>query len=308
MPCTPTEFCAVIAVSTLIPWTPWASIVFRSAWIPAPPPESEPAMVSTRAVGRVAQSAAPRDALAGTEVVPAGGAVPGLRRPPAPAVRRRPPGPADRPASPRAARHRPGNVAARAWSSPPVSSSAYGSIPVAAPTAWSGSGTSKASRRRSITTPEASRHVAQIGQQAVRDVDHRRRAGRRGRCPAAVRHLGHPVRLHRGARRAKTSTEHGQPGRGPARPAEQGHHVAGPGPRPQHDPAAARRPEHRHRNGDVAGSGQVAADQADPGPRRLLAQAGRELERPPGRQVARRRETDHDRVRPSLPSPRCRRR
>src|SRR4029453_1248088 len=37
----------VIAVSTLIPCTPLASIVFRSAWIPAPPPESDPAMVST---------------------------------------------------------------------------------------------------------------------------------------------------------------------------------------------------------------------------------------------------------------------
>src|SRR5262245_59329276 len=33
---------------TVIPCTPNASMVFRSAWIPAPPPESEPAMVSTR--------------------------------------------------------------------------------------------------------------------------------------------------------------------------------------------------------------------------------------------------------------------
>ena len=47
-PCTPTEFCAVTAVTTLIPCTPSASIVFRSAWMPAPPPESEPATVSTR--------------------------------------------------------------------------------------------------------------------------------------------------------------------------------------------------------------------------------------------------------------------
>src|SRR3954453_8365038 len=33
---------------TLIPCTPSASIVLRSAWMPAPPPESDPATVSTR--------------------------------------------------------------------------------------------------------------------------------------------------------------------------------------------------------------------------------------------------------------------
>src|SRR5215467_6279014 len=31
-----------------MPWTPSASMVFRSAWMPAPPPESEPAIASTR--------------------------------------------------------------------------------------------------------------------------------------------------------------------------------------------------------------------------------------------------------------------
>src|SRR5580693_8425919 len=31
-----------------MPCTPIASIVFRSAWMPAPPPESEPAMARTR--------------------------------------------------------------------------------------------------------------------------------------------------------------------------------------------------------------------------------------------------------------------
>ncbi len=46
-PCTPSEFCAVTAVSTLMPWVPRASIVLRSAWMPAPPPESEPATVRT---------------------------------------------------------------------------------------------------------------------------------------------------------------------------------------------------------------------------------------------------------------------
>src|SRR3989454_11823026 len=48
-PWTPTEFCAVTAVITLIPNTRNAEKVLRSAWMPAPPPESEPAMV--RALG-----------------------------------------------------------------------------------------------------------------------------------------------------------------------------------------------------------------------------------------------------------------
>src|SRR5437867_4460558 len=45
-PWTPTEFCAVTAVITLIPKTRKAEKVLRSAWMPAPPPESEPAMVN----------------------------------------------------------------------------------------------------------------------------------------------------------------------------------------------------------------------------------------------------------------------
>jgi hypothetical protein len=45
-PWTPTEFCAVTAVMTDMPNTRNAENVLRSAWIPAPPPESEPAMVS----------------------------------------------------------------------------------------------------------------------------------------------------------------------------------------------------------------------------------------------------------------------
>mmetsp|Transcript_20626 Transcript_20626/g.46533 ORF Transcript_20626/g.46533 Transcript_20626/m.46533 type:complete len:223 (-) Transcript_20626:35-703(-) len=44
---TPTEFWAVRAVTTLQPWHPKSRIVGRSAWIPAPPPLSLPAMVHT---------------------------------------------------------------------------------------------------------------------------------------------------------------------------------------------------------------------------------------------------------------------
>jgi hypothetical protein len=46
---TPRVFCAVSAAIADSPCTPCAANVFRSAWMPAPPPESEPAMV--RALG-----------------------------------------------------------------------------------------------------------------------------------------------------------------------------------------------------------------------------------------------------------------
>src|SRR5258708_34410047 len=46
MPLTPWVFCAVSAVMTEAPKTPSAAKVFRSAWMPAPPDESEPALVS----------------------------------------------------------------------------------------------------------------------------------------------------------------------------------------------------------------------------------------------------------------------
>ena len=45
MAATPSVFCAVTAVIALVPYTPNAANVFKSAWMPAPPPESLPAMV-----------------------------------------------------------------------------------------------------------------------------------------------------------------------------------------------------------------------------------------------------------------------
>ena len=38
---TPSVFCAVSATSTLMPWQPAAAKALRSAWMPAPPPESD---------------------------------------------------------------------------------------------------------------------------------------------------------------------------------------------------------------------------------------------------------------------------
>ncbi len=48
MPKTPLGFCAVRQVMAVVPWTPRAEKTFRSAWMPAPPPLSDPAMVSAR--------------------------------------------------------------------------------------------------------------------------------------------------------------------------------------------------------------------------------------------------------------------
>ena len=42
---TPRVFCAVSATITDVPCTPNCWKVLRSAWMPAPPPESDPAMV-----------------------------------------------------------------------------------------------------------------------------------------------------------------------------------------------------------------------------------------------------------------------
>ena len=60
---TPRLFWAVMAVTTAHPKTPSAENVLRSAWIPAPPDGSEPAIVSaTGAVVVVASSGGPRSA------------------------------------------------------------------------------------------------------------------------------------------------------------------------------------------------------------------------------------------------------
>ena len=40
------------AVTAVIPCTPARANALRSAWIPAPPPESDPAIESTRGMGR----------------------------------------------------------------------------------------------------------------------------------------------------------------------------------------------------------------------------------------------------------------
>ena len=52
-PLTPVVFCAVSAVIAVIPWTPQRANALRSAWMPAPPPESEPAIDRTAGMRRL---------------------------------------------------------------------------------------------------------------------------------------------------------------------------------------------------------------------------------------------------------------
>ena len=52
MSSTPHVFCAVTAVMTVAAWTPTTDIALTSAWMPAPPIESEPATVSAVLMGR----------------------------------------------------------------------------------------------------------------------------------------------------------------------------------------------------------------------------------------------------------------
>ena len=51
---TPSVFCAVSATIALVPKQPAAANAFKSAWIPAPPPESEPAIVKHRGTAKFA--------------------------------------------------------------------------------------------------------------------------------------------------------------------------------------------------------------------------------------------------------------
>src|SRR3990172_5678318 len=83
-PCTPRVFCAVMAVRTDRPYTPKALKVLRSAWIPAPPPESEPAMVMARRIAplRISAPLCPTSELRASLVATARrGRIPRLLRP-----------------------------------------------------------------------------------------------------------------------------------------------------------------------------------------------------------------------------------
>ena len=69
----PSVFCTVTAVIAVMPKTPRALNVLRSAWMPAPPPESDPAIVSAR--GRRAWAPTAGPSVIGSDPIPRSGAV-----------------------------------------------------------------------------------------------------------------------------------------------------------------------------------------------------------------------------------------
>ena len=168
----PTVFCAVIAVIAVIPCTPQAANALRSAWMPAPPPESEPAIDSTRREVRAAASevtTAGRLARSGvTAHVPAARLAPHVARA-APAEAsaaspRRAPSPARR------QRRR------RCRGRPPTASSSARSSPAAR-----ARGAARARATRAPGAEQRVEHVLRARGRAAR----RRRAARSARRPAA---------------------------------------------------------------------------------------------------------------------------
>ena len=140
--------------------------------------------------------------------------------------------------------------------------------------------------------------VAGVGEQAVGDVDHRRRAGLRGLRARVVRRVRAPVGLDQGPGRAEAPAQHGQSTGRPALPAGQGEDVPdlGSGADDRSDGAHA---QHGHRDHHLGGAGQVAADDAGAHPAALLDEPGRELQRPGGGQVGRCGQADRQRRGPT---------
>ena len=80
--------------------------------------------------------------------------------------------------------------------------------------------------------------MAQVGKEAVGDVDHGRGSGSRGSRSGAVADLRYPVRLDHHARRTEASAEYRETCRSPAQSAMDGDQIAWPCSRPQHRVAA----------------------------------------------------------------------
>ena len=132
--------------------------------------------------------------------------------------------------------------------------------------------------------------VAGVGDQPVGDVDHGGRTGVRGGQPGGVRRLGTLVGLDQRTRRAEPAAEHGQPRGGPALPAGERDDVPGLRAAAEHRRHLAGA-QHRDRDHDLLGGGQVTPDDARPDERGLLGDAVGEVERPL-----------HGQVRPAQPA------
>ena len=160
----------------------------------------------------------------------------------------------------------------------------------------------------SMPTPDAVRDVAEVGQQPVGDVGHRRRHRHRrppGPARTAVRapdgddearrswrtplcHNAYPA----AERPRSPATANGSPGRAPLRST---------------GCTAVEVAEHSHRNHPLRGAHQVTADDACARAAGLVPHAVGQLQRLRRRRVARRAEC-HDKAVAARPSPRCRRR
>ena len=285
-PCTPREFCAVTAVITLMPCTPSASIVFRSAWMPAPPPESEPADGEDTAAG-------------GTALPPVTGLARSSRSGPS------------RPCSVQGA---PSTVT---WGSAERVEHLADDLPAGGQLHVRREGRhdrvvlspgehplqrvdadglpdvvhlrGDVDRAGAEVDPDLAGlgDVPEVGDESVADVGHGGGAepGRRG--ARVVRRFGAAVRLDEGARRAEAAGEHGESGRGPAQPAGDGDDVAGPGAGPGDGLLVAQVAERGDRDGDGVAAYDVAADHGGAGDLALVAQAVHQLGRPGDRAVRR---------------------
>ena len=129
--------------------------------------------------------------------------------------------------------------------------------------------------------------MAEVGEQPVRDVDHRCGARHRGRGPRRVRRLGHPVRRHHCGRRPETALQHREPRGGPADAARERDDVARPCPGPGDRRTPLERPERGDRERERGRHHHVAADQARPDAHRFrpqpVGQPGERLDRRVGR-------------------------
>jgi hypothetical protein len=135
--------------------------------------------------------------------------------------------------------------------------------------------------------PAGVRDVAQVGEQAVADIDHRGGA-QAGRLRAGlVRRRGPQVLPHQGIA-GHALLQQGQAGRGVAERARRRDQIAGPGPGAEHRAAPAQVAEAGYGEHHLVGAGGVAADHVGASPGALGGQPFGQLAGPADRQVRRR--------------------
>ncbi len=134
--------------------------------------------------------------------------------------------------------------------------------------------------------------MAEVGQQAVTDIDHRGGPERRGLRPGCITRLGSPVAGHQRGRLGQPGFEQRQPSGRVAKPAGQRELIARPRPCPGHRLTAGQFPERGDGQRDLLSTAHVAAGHKGPGPRALRRQPADQFLRPGHRQVPGRGEAD----------------